>query len=44
MRLHRQANAQPSRAPYRVPLADIEAMLKAALGFVDKNLKTATAT
>lgn len=38
MRLHRQADAQPSRAPYRVPLADIEATLKAALDFVHGQL------
>lgn len=38
MRLHRGANAQPSRAAFRVPLADIEARLKAALGFVHHHL------
>jgi sugar phosphate isomerase/epimerase len=38
LRLHRLANAQPSRAPYRVPLGDIEAVLKPALAFVHKHL------
>ena len=38
MRLHRLANAQPSRAPYRVPLADIEAVLRPALAFVREHL------
>ena len=38
MRLHRGPDAQPSRAPYRVPLADIELRLKAALGFVHQHL------
>ncbi len=42
LRLHRQANAQPSRAPYRVPIADIEAVLKAALDFVEEGLSVAT--
>lgn len=38
MRLHRQANAQPSRAPYRVPLADIEAVIQSALAYVRQHL------
>lgn len=38
MRLHRLPNAQPSRAPYRVPLVDIEAVLKPALAFVNQHL------
>ena len=38
MRLHRLPNAQPSRAPYRVPLADIEAVLRPALAFVNEHL------
>jgi sugar phosphate isomerase/epimerase len=38
LRLHRQSNAQPSRAPYRVPIADIEAVLKPALAFVRQHL------
>ncbi len=41
MRLHRLPNAQPSRAPYRVPLADIEAVLRPALAFVSEHLETA---
>lgn len=40
MRLHRLPNAQPSRSPYRVPLADIEAVLGPALAFVQKHLDT----
>lgn len=43
MRLHRMPNAQPSRSPYRVPLGDIEAVLKPALAFVQQHLGT-TAT
>jgi sugar phosphate isomerase/epimerase len=38
LRLHRQNNAQPSRAPYRVPIADIEAVIKPALAFVRQHL------
>jgi sugar phosphate isomerase/epimerase len=38
MRLHRGPDAQPSRAAWRVPLADIEARLAAALGFVQRHL------
>lgn len=38
MRLHRLPDAQPSRAPYRVPLADIEAVLRPALAFVHEHL------
>lgn len=38
LRLHRQPSAQPSRAPYRVPLADIEAVLRPALAFVHEYL------
>ncbi len=38
LRLHRLPNAQPSRSPYRVPLADIEAVLKPALAFVRQHL------
>lgn len=41
LRLHRQANAQPSRAPYRVPLNDIEAVIKPALAFVQQHLEVA---
>ena len=41
MRLHRGPDAQPSRAAWRVPLADIEARLKAALDYVRHHLKTA---
>lgn len=40
MRLHRLPNAQPSRAPYRVPLEDIEAVLRPALAFVNEHLGT----
>lgn len=43
MRLHRGPDAQPSRAPFRVPLADIEARLGAALAFVHHHLDTAGA-
>jgi len=42
MRLHRGPDAKPSRAVYRVPLGDIEAMLKSALQFVDAHLAAAT--
>ena len=38
LRLHRLPNAQPSRSPYRVPLADIESVLKPALDFVQQHL------
>ena len=38
MRLHRLPSAQPSRSPYRVPLGDIEAVLKPALAFVNQHL------
>ena len=38
LRLHRGPDAQPSRAPYRVPIADIEAVLKPALAFVERQL------
>lgn len=38
MRLHRGPDAQPSRAAWRVPLADIEARLTAALDFVNHHL------
>lgn len=38
LRLHRQANAQPSREPYRVPLDDIEAVIQPALAFVRQHL------
>jgi sugar phosphate isomerase/epimerase len=38
LRLHRGPNAQPSRAPYRVPIADIEAVLRPALDFVRGHL------
>lgn len=38
LRLHRQANAQPSRAPYRVPIAEIEAVITPALAFVRHHL------
>jgi sugar phosphate isomerase/epimerase len=38
MRLHRGPDAQPSRAPFRVPLADIEARLSAALAYVHHHL------
>ncbi len=41
MRLHRGSNAQPSRSAFRVPLADIEARLKAALDFVHHHLNPA---
>ncbi len=34
MRLHRNAQAQPSRAPYRVAIGDIEDTLSRALAFV----------
>lgn len=44
MRLHRGPDAQPSRAPWRVPLADIEARLKAALGYVEQQLAAAALT
>lgn len=35
MRLHRGPDAKPSRSPYRVPLADIETVVRSALRFVD---------
>lgn len=35
LRLHRGADAKPSRAPYRVPLADIETVIRRALRYVD---------
>jgi sugar phosphate isomerase/epimerase len=38
LRLHRLSDAQPSRAPYRVPLGDIEAVLRPALAFVNQHL------
>jgi sugar phosphate isomerase/epimerase len=38
LRLHRQPNAQPSRAPYRVPVAEIEAVLRPSLAFVREHL------
>ncbi len=41
MRLHRGPDAKPSRAVYRVPLGDIETMLKAALQFVHRHLERA---
>jgi len=41
MRLHRGPDARPSRAVYRVPLGDIETMLKAALQFVQRHLERA---
>lgn len=44
LRLHRQPNAQPSRAPYRVPLIDIEAVLRPALSFVRQHLSTPAVT
>ena len=44
MRLHRLPNAQPSRAPYRVPLGDIEAVLRPALAFVHEHLDAPMAT
>jgi sugar phosphate isomerase/epimerase len=44
LRLHRLPNAQPSRSPYRVPLADIEAVLKPALAFVQQHLSPLTAS
>lgn len=43
LRLHRLPDAQPSRAPYRVPLADIEAVLRPALAFVQEHLRAAAA-
>jgi sugar phosphate isomerase/epimerase len=39
MRLHRGPDAKPSRAVYRVPLGDIETLLKAALQFVRLHLE-----
>lgn len=39
MRLHRGVDAQPSRAPFRVPLADIEARLSEALAYVRTHLQ-----
>ncbi|MEK8027049.1 sugar phosphate isomerase/epimerase family protein [Pseudaquabacterium rugosum] len=39
MRLYRGPDAQPSRAPYRVPIADIEARVSAALAFVHQHLQ-----
>jgi sugar phosphate isomerase/epimerase len=41
LRLHRQANAQPSRAPYRIPIADIEAVIRPALSYVQRHLNMA---
>jgi len=43
LRLHRQANAQPSRGAFRVPLADIEAVLQGALAYVHAHLHAAQA-
>ena len=34
LRLHRQPDAKPGRARFRVPLADIESVVAASLGFV----------
>jgi sugar phosphate isomerase/epimerase len=39
MRLHRGPDAKPSRAAYRVPLGDIEAVLRPALQFVRQRLE-----
>jgi sugar phosphate isomerase/epimerase len=41
LRLHRLSTAQPSRAPYRIPLGDIEAVIKGALAFVQQHLTAA---
>lgn len=41
MRLHRRPDAQPNRAPYRVPVENIEAVLSAALAFVNAHLAAA---
>lgn len=43
LRLHRLPNAQPSRAPFRVALGDIESVLKPALAFVHEHLGTPVA-
>ena len=43
MRLHRKANAQPSRAPYRVAIGDIEDTLSRALAFVREHLQAVPA-
>lgn len=44
MRLHRGPDAQPSRSAWRVPLADIEARLAAALAFVQQHLAIGAAS
>jgi sugar phosphate isomerase/epimerase len=41
LRLHRGRDSKPSRNAYRVPLADIEETLKAALSFVNQHLARA---
>jgi len=41
MRLHRRPDAQPNRAPYRVPVENIESVLSAALAFVNAHLAAA---
>jgi len=41
MRLHRGPDAQPGRAPHRVPMGDVETVLGAALKFVQQNLTQA---
>jgi sugar phosphate isomerase/epimerase len=38
LRLHRRPDAQPNRAPYRVPVQTIESVLSAALAFVNERL------
>lgn len=39
LRLHRGPDSKPSRNAYRVPLADIEAVLRAALQFIDHQIE-----
>jgi sugar phosphate isomerase/epimerase len=43
LRLHRGPDARPSRLPYRVPLADIETVIRNALRYVASHLDHATA-
>jgi sugar phosphate isomerase/epimerase len=44
MRLHRGPDAKPSRSPYRVPLADIEGVVRNALAFVQRGLGSLEST
>lgn len=41
LRLHRQPDAKPGRARFRIPLADIETVVASSLQFVWSHLKVA---